>query len=174
MMSARTLIFTGEGKGKTTAAFGMVLRAAGHNQAVLVVQFLKSNSKSGELLACARLPQVEVVQMGRGFVPPEDHPAFADHRETAREALAFASEVVLSGKYDLIVLDEICGAIARDLIDEEAVIELLSASKRTSCIVMTGRHASARLMEQADTVTEMKCIAHGYSQGIAAQKGVEF
>lgn len=173
-MSARTLIFTGEGKGKTTAAFGMVLRAAGHRQSVLVVQFLKSNSATGELLACAHLPQVEVVQMGCGFVPAPEHPAFAEHQQKAREALAFAQQTVLSGKYDLIVLDEICGAIARGLIDEEAVIELLSAPERKACVVLTGRYASARIIEQADTVTEMKCVRHGYTQGIVAQEGVEF
>ena len=172
-MKPRTLIFTGEGKGKTTAAFGMVLRAAGHGQRVLVVQFLKSNGDSGELVACALLPRVEVVQMGRGFVPPQAHPAFADHREMAHEALAFANESVASDKYDLIVLDEICGAIARELIEEEDVIALLAAPERTACIVLTGRHASAELIKHADTVTEMRCIRHGYTQGIAAQKGVE-
>ena len=173
-MKPRTLIFTGEGKGKTTAAFGMVLRAAGHDQRVLVVQFLKSNTATGELLACAQLPQVEVVQLGRGFVPPREHPAFADHRATANEALSVATEAVVSGKYDLIVLDEICGAIGRELIEEDAVIELLVEPKRTACMVLTGRHASPRLMDQADTVTEMRCISHGYTQGINAQEGVEF
>ena len=173
-MKPRTLIFTGEGKGKTTAAFGMLLRASGHGQRVLVVQFLKANSDSGELLACAGMANVEVVQMGRGFVPPQDHPAFAGHRETAREALAFAQAAVASGKYDLIVLDEICGAMARELIREDDVIALLVKTDRTGCIVLTGRHASASLMKHADTVTEMRCISHGYTQGIAAQKGVEF
>lgn len=173
-MKPRTLIFTGEGKGKTTAAFGMVLRAAGHGQRVLVVQFLKSNTETGELLACALLPHVEVVQMGRGFVPPQAHPAFEGHRETAHEALAFAQTVIASNKYDLIVLDEICGAIARELIEEDDVIELLATPQRMACIVLTGRHASARLIAEADTVTEMRCISHGYTKGIAAQKGVEF
>ena len=168
-MNTRTLIFTGEGKGKTTAAFGMVLRAAGHQQSVLVVQFLKSNAATGELLACAHLPQV-----GCGFVPAPEHPAFAAHQSKASEALAFARQAVLSGKHDLIVLDEICGAIARELIDEEAVVELLSMPERKACLVLTGRHASKRLIEHADTVTEMKCLRHGYTQGIAAQEGVEF
>ena len=173
-MKPRTLIYTGEGKGKTTAAFGLVLRAAGHGQRVLVVQFLKSNTATGELNACAQLPQVEVVQMGRGFVPPLGHPAFAAHRKTANEALVFAQESVASGKYDLIVLDEICGAIARELIDEEEVIHLLTMPARRACIVLTGRHASKHLMSHADTVTEMRCISHGYTEGIVAQEGVEF
>ena len=173
-MKSRTLIFTGEGKGKTTAAFGMVLRAAGHGQRVLVVQFLKSNAETGELLACAQLPQVEVVQMGRGFVPPRTHRAFANHCETAREALRFATTALASEKYDLIILDEICGAIAHALIEEDDVIELLNAQERSACVVLTGRNASARLIARADTVTEMKCIKHGYAEGITAQKGVEF
>jgi len=173
-MKPRTLIFTGEGKGKTTAAFGMVLRAAGHGQRVLVVQFLKSNADSGELLACAHLPTVEVVQIGRGFVPHKEHPVFEEHRRTAQEALAFACKSVASGKFDLIVLDEICGAIARELIEEDSVIEMLTAPERTACLVMTGRNASAGLVQQADTVTEMRCLRHGYAQGIVAQKGVEF
>ena len=136
-MKPRTLIFTGEGKGKTTAAFGLVLRAAGHGQRVLVVQF-------------------------------------AAQRKTANEALVFAQESVASGKYDLIVLDEICGAIARELIDEEEVIHLLTMPARRACIVLTGRHASKHLMSHADTVTEMRCISHGYTEGIVAQEGVEF
>jgi cob(I)alamin adenosyltransferase len=173
-MNARTLIFTGEGKGKTTAALGMVLRAAGHKQRVLVVQFVKSNSETGELLALARLPGVEIVQMGLGFVPPMDHPLFDSHREAARNALDFSRRAVGSGQHDLIVLDEICVAVARNLIEEDAVIELLSDSQRTACIVLTGRGATPRLIEQADTATEARCIKHGFQQGIPAQKGVEW
>ena len=173
-MSRRTLIFTGEGNGKTTAAFGMALRAAGHEQKVFILQFLKSNASTGELLACAHLPQIEVVQMGRGFVPPPGHASFEAHREMAIEALAIAAETVASGKFDLIILDEICGAIARGLIDEDAVIKLLHAPGRAACVVLTGRHASERLIAHADTVTEMRCIRHGYADGIIAQEGVEF
>jgi len=173
-MKPRTLIFTGDGKGKTTAAFGMVLRAVGHGQRVLVVQFLKSNASTGELLACAQLPRVEVVQMGCGFVPPPEHPAFATHRAKALDAVAFARKAVVSAAYDLVILDEVCGAVARELIEEETVIALMSAPERTACLVLTGRYASAGLIGHADTVTEMRCIRHGYTQGIAAQKGVEF
>lgn len=173
-MNTRTLIFTGDGKGKTTAALGMVLRAAGHGQRVLIVQFIKADAKTGELLACAKLPGIEIVQMGLGFVPQKDRPAFESHRHAAQEALEFARRAVASGGLDLIVLDEICGAIARDLIDEEEVIELLGTPGRTACIVLTGRGATPRLIEHADTVTEARCVKHGYSQGIKAQKGVEW
>jgi len=173
-MKPRTLIFTGEGKGKTTAAFGMALRAAGHGQRVLIILFLKSDASTGELQACTHLPQIEVVQMGRGFVPPEAHPAFSAHRDAAQEALDFARAAVASGKYGMIILDEICGAIARNMIDEGSVLELLDCPERTACIALTGRHASARLIEHADTVTEMHCVRHGYAEGMSAQEGVEF
>ena len=173
-MNPRTLIFTGEGKGKTTAAFGMALRAAGHGQRIFILQFLKSNAASGELLACAHLPQIEVVQMGCGFVPQPEHPSFAHHCEVANQAFVLACETVVSGKYDLIILDEICGAIARGLVDEEAVLDLLAAPGRSACVVLTGRHASERLIAHADTVTEMRCVCHGYAEGISAQEGVEF
>lgn len=173
-MKARTLIFTGDGKGKTTAALGMVLRAVGHGQRVLVVQFIKSNPATGELLACGGLTNVEVVQMGCGFVPSEAHPSFGAHREMAEQAFEFARNSVVSGGFDLIVLDEICNAIARELVNEHAVIDMLNTPGRTACLVLTGRNAGVRLMEQADTVTEMRCIKHGFSQGIDAQRGVEF
>ena len=176
----RTLIFTGDGKGKTTAAFGTALRAAGHGQRVLIVQFLKSNAATGELLAMQRLPEVRVAQMGRGFVPAPAHPDFESHRAAANEALAFSKNAVASHEYDLIVLDEICGAIAHGLISEDDVLALLAhpdrapGGKEETCIVLTGRNASPRLMAAADTVTEMRCVRHGFQNGIAAQKGVEY
>lgn len=173
-MMPRTLIFTGDGKGKTTAALGMALRAAGHGQRVLVVQFLKSNTATGELRGAAALPQITILPMGRGFVPDKDHPEFARHRQAAREALEFARGAVISGGYELIVLDEVCGAIARGLIDEAAVVGLMECPERTACLVLTGRAASAELITHADTVTEMRCVRHGLQQGIKAQKGVEF
>jgi cob(I)alamin adenosyltransferase len=173
-MTPRTLIFTGDGKGKTTAALGMVLRAVGHGQRVMVVQFLKSNKASGERHACALLPQVEWVQMGCGFVPMPEHPDYPRHRAAAQAALEFARTTVAAGQHDLIVLDEICGAIAHGLIDVEAVTGMLDEAGRSACVVLTGRGAPARLIEKADTVTDMRVIKHGYADGIAAQKGVEF
>jgi cob(I)alamin adenosyltransferase len=173
-MIARTLIFTGDGKGKTTAALGMAVRAAGHGQRVLIVQFLKSNSETGELRGFGCLPKVEIVQMGCGFVPREDHPEFAAHRDAARQALEFAAKALKSAEYDLVVLDEVCGAISRKLIDEAPVLELLAWPERTACIVLTGRGAGPGLIAFADTVTEMRCVSHGFQQGLKAQEGVEF
>jgi cob(I)alamin adenosyltransferase len=170
----RALIFTGEGKGKTTAALGTVLRAAGHGWKSLIVQFVKADDKTGELNACRFLPGVEIVQMGRGFIPKEDHPDFPAHCRAAEEALAYAAQSLSSGHYDLMVLDELCGAIAKRLVEENRVLEILERNTKTSCVILTGRSASARLMEWADTVTEMRCLRHGVDQGIGAQLGVEY
>jgi cob(I)alamin adenosyltransferase len=170
----RILIFTGHGKGKTTAALGTVLRASGHGLRSLVVQFIKSNEKTGELAACALLPGVEIVQMGKGFPPKETNPRFAEHRQAAAEAMDFAARAFESGAYDLIVLDEIIGAIAKTLVDEERVAQLLKCPTRASCIILTGRNASPRLIELADTVTEMLCLRHALQSGISSKAGVEY
>ncbi len=171
---ARILLFTGDGKGKTTAALGMVLRAAGHGQRILVLQFLKNDSATGEIAACGHLPGVEFVQSGRGFVPPPDSPDFLSHREAAERALKIASESINSRKYDLIVLDEICNAVAKGLLREEDVLDVIRRAGPETCIVLTGRNASPGLLSLADTVTEMRCCKHGLKAGREAQKGVEF
>ena len=171
---AATLVFTGDGKGKSTAAFGTVLRAIGHGQSVLVIQFLKSDPNSGELLACAHLPGVEVVQRGRGFVPPPDHPAYALHRETAAEALALAGKAVRKNTHDLVVLDEICGALAHGLIALPDVLPLIRMPNRRANLILTGRHAPPELLAEADTVTEMRCVHHAYQKGVKAREGIEF
>ncbi|MEJ2201862.1 MAG: cob(I)yrinic acid a,c-diamide adenosyltransferase [Desulfuromonadaceae bacterium] len=171
----RILIFTGDGKGKTTAAMGMVLRASSHGLRVKVVQFLKSDTGSGEIAALQSLPGVDFVRRGLGFVPKRrNDPQVAEHRRIAEEGLDLAREAILSGDYDLVVLDEICGAIATGLLEEAAVIALLNQAPAELRLVLTGRHATSALMELADTVTEMRCIKHALQQGITAQKGVEF
>jgi cob(I)alamin adenosyltransferase len=170
----RTLIFTGEGKGKTTAALGTVLRAAGHGRRSLIIQFVKSDDTAGELAACKFLPGVEIVQMGCGFIPNEKSPEYAKHREAALNALAFAEQAIDSGNYPLIVLDEICVAVAKNLIEEDRVVQLLQHRDKTSCIILTGRGASERLIQKADTVTEMRCLGHAFQHGMPALEGVEY
>jgi cob(I)alamin adenosyltransferase len=173
-VTGRTLVFTGDGKGKTTAALGMALRAAGHGQRVLIVQFVKADSTTGEFAACQHLPGVEIVQAGLGFLPSEDAPAFARHREAAERGIELAGRALATQPLDLLVLDEVCLAVARRLLTEEAVLALLRQRVRPVCIVLTGRGAPARLVKQADTVTEMRCVAHGLTQGMCAQPGVEY
>jgi cob(I)alamin adenosyltransferase len=170
----RVLVFTGDGKGKTTAALGMVLRAAGHGIPALVVEFLKADARSGELEAAKYLPGVEIVQMGRGFVPPVDNPRYEEHRTAAVEALNFSEEALRSGRYGLVVLDEVCGAVSRGLVTAAAVCAVVEAAAPRTCVVLTGRDASEKLLALADTVTKMRCVRHGMDAGIGAQKGVEF
>ncbi len=170
----RILIFTGDGKGKTTAALGMVLRASGHGMRTLFLQFMKANDAVGELAALKHLPGVEAIQMGRGFVPSPTDPAFPEHRQMAFRALEKAAEALRSRRYDLIILDEICTAMDKGLIKEDQIMALIEESNEISCLVLTGRGATQRLIAEADTVTEMRNLKHGLNQGIAAQKGVEY
>lgn len=171
---SRILIFTGDGKGKTTAALGMALRASGHGIRTLVLQFMKSDDTVGEMAGLRYLPLVEVIQMGRGFVPSPTSPAFLEHRQLAFQAIEKAEKALRSKKYDLLILDEICTAMDKGLISEDQIMELIEASGELSCLVLTGRGATQRLIDEADTVTEMVNLKHGLSQGINAQKGVEY
>jgi len=170
----RVLIFTGDGKGKTTAALGMVLRASGHGMRTLILQFMKADDTVGEMAGLRYLPGVEAIQMGRGFVPPPTNPAFLEHRQAACQALERAAKALRSKKYDLMVLDEICTAMDKNLISEDQILELIEESGEGFCLVLTGRGATQRLIAEADTVTEMRNLKHGLSQGITAQKGVEY
>lgn len=180
------LVFTGNGKGKSTAAFGLALRAVGNRLPILVVQFIKGNWKTGERAFFEALgPQVEqmlgthveVYQMGRGFtierlrdprVPMEDHHA------AARQALAFVREVLPSGRFRMVILDEILGSIKAGLVSEDEVLELIVAKPADVHLVLTGRGASERIVAAADLVTEMREVKHHYKAGITAQRGIEF
>ncbi len=170
----RIILFTGDGKGKTTAALGMVLRASGHGMKSLVIQFVKSDPDTGELAACRHLAGVEIVQTGRGFVPERTDPLFQEHRRAAEKGLDLAERALLSGGYDLVILDEICIAVWKELLDEKRIIEVVLKGGPGTCVVMTGRNATAGLISLADTVTEMRMVKHGFSEGFKAQKGVEY
>ncbi|MGQ9513391.1 cob(I)yrinic acid a,c-diamide adenosyltransferase [Thermodesulfitimonas sp.] len=172
MAQGLVMVFTGDGKGKTTAALGMALRAWGHGMRVFIVQFVKSDRvKTGERLAAARLGERFVIEtLGEGFVSPADD--LARHREAAARALAAAREALTSG-YDLVVLDEITHALRHGLVSEEAVLELIAA-KPAVHLVLTGRDAPPALIARADLVTEMRAVKHHYTAGVPAQKGVEY
>lgn len=169
----RILLFTGYGKGKTTAALGMALRAAGHGIRVLVLQFVKQDATTGEMAAVESLENIELVQTGCGFIPSPEHRDFAKHCESAQTGFAFATEAVLSGKYGLIVLDEICLAVARGLIAEDDVLMLLRRLPDGLRLVLTGRYATPGLIDLADTVSDIQCVKHALQTGRPAQKGVE-
>lgn len=171
---ARILIFTGEGKGKTTAALGMALRAQGHGIPLAVIQFVKSDMNTGEFTALNALPGSRIIVAGLGFVPPEADERFADHRRAAAEGLRAAAAAIHSGDNGLVILDELCYAVARRLVAEEAVLEMLAGAPAEVVIVLTGRGATEGLIAAADTVSEIRCVKHGFASGIKAQKGVEF
>jgi cob(I)alamin adenosyltransferase len=170
--SPRILIFTGDGKGKTTASLGMVLRNAGHGKATRFIQFVKSQL-TGEHEAIKVLPNVDAEQVGLGFLPKADSENFNAHKDAAAKGLILARAAIDSDKYDMVILDEICFAVASGLLTEDQVIETVNKARPEQCIVLTGRGATEKLIAIADTVTEMKCIKHGADTGIEAQKGVE-
>jgi len=168
------LIFTGNGKGKSTASFGMAVRAAGHGQRILILQFMKSDSSTGELVGLRDKLGIDMRQMGLGFVPKADHPKYPAHREAAQNAFALAIQAMQSGDYDLLILDEICGAVAAGLVSEQQVLDALVTSRDDLNIVLTGRNATAAMIEMADTVTEMVPHKHALEKGIPAREGIEF
>lgn len=169
------IVHTGNGKGKTTAALGMGLRAWGQGLRVLVVQFIKGGWKYGELIAAEKLgPNFVIRQMGEGFVKDSQGDAKLAHRLAAQEALQAAKAALLSGAWDMIILDEINYAVKYELISAGDALQLLESKPAKLHLILTGRDAHELIIEQADLVTEMKEIKHPYQKGIKAQKGIEF
>ncbi len=175
------IVYTGDGKGKTSAALGAALRALGHGWRVLVIQFFKGDWPVvyGELELAKRLyPQFEVLQLGRGFVKiMGDKKPFAEHVEAAQAALNLTRERLLSGTYDLVILDEVIyamGYLDFKLIELKDVLQLLKEKPPQTHVILTGRNAPAELVEAADLVTEMKEIKHPMKRGIPAQQGIDF
>jgi cob(I)alamin adenosyltransferase len=169
------LINTGPGKGKTTAALGTALRAAGNGMRVLVLQFLKGSWHYGELDAIAAYgPDFVIRQMGRGFVKVGGAETDPEDIRLVEAAWAEAREAILSGEWDLVVLDEINYAISYNMLSPEKVAETLRARPPLVSVILTGRNAHPLLVELADTVTEMREVKHAYQKGILAQRGIEF
>lgn len=170
------LVNTGDGKGKTTAALGTVLRAVGYGHRCLIVQFIKGSWMYGELKSIRRLePEVEFHRMGKGFVGiVDDNLPREEHEKAAREALTFAKEKLASGAYRLVLLDEIFVAVTLGLFSVSDVLDLLNARPAATTLILTGRGAPTEVIERADTVTEMREIKHAFRKGILAQRGVDF
>ncbi|OPZ70881.1 MAG: Cob(I)yrinic acid a,c-diamide adenosyltransferase [Firmicutes bacterium ADurb.Bin456] len=169
------LVNTGNGKGKTTAALGMALRAWGQGMRVLILQFIKGGWKYGELKAAGKLaPNFEIRQMGEGFIKGEDDSSLDEHRLAARQAMEAAKREIAAGQYDLIVLDEILYALNYGLVGLEDVLEILNQKPERLHLVLTGRNAPPQIIERADLVTEMREVKHPFTEGVAAQKGIEY
>ncbi|CAK8723781.1 Corrinoid adenosyltransferase [Candidatus Electrothrix laxa] len=167
------LIFTGHGKGKTTAALGMTMRAAGHGMKTCFIQFIKGSWKYGEMEALARFKEeVDFYVTGRGFTWKSDD--LEKDKEAAREAWEKAKEAIRSGEYHTVVLDEFTYLLSYGMIDKEEALEVFRRKPRDLHICITGRDVVEELIEIADLVTEMQPVKHPYQQGIKAQKGVEF
>ena len=177
------LINTGTGKGKTTAALGTAIRAWGDGQKVLILQFIKGAWKYGELKAIETLGKaegrIEIRPMGDGFVfhnkkDPENEERLAEKKELARRAWDMVRKEVMSGAWDLIVLDEINYAIHFGMLETEEVAGLIRERPPRLNMILTGRYAPKELIDLADTVTEMTLVKHAFQKGIRARKGIEF
>jgi cob(I)alamin adenosyltransferase len=169
------LVFTGNGKGKTCAAMGSALRAVGHGFKVLMIQFIKGSWHYGELDAARMLGEgFEIRVMGRGFVKVgEEGPALEDIR-AAEEAWKAALEAMHSGRYEMLILDEINYAIDYGMLSIDTVLEGLAKRPQRLHVICTGRNAHPKLIEAADLVSEIRQIKHPFEKGILAQRGIEY
>lgn len=170
------VVITGNGKGKTTSAMGMVLRASGHGLRSCIIQFMKGDLYSGEWDGVKRLGDlVELHATGKGFCGIRGNPySREEHRANAQEGIALAREKILSGRYDLVVLDEINNALKHRLIDLDQLLALLDARPEPLHLVLTGRNAAPELIERADTVSEVQEIKHAYRKQIEPQPGIDY
>jgi len=173
----RILINTGTGKGKTTAALGCALRAAGHKQKVLILQFIKGSMKTGEIdsIECLK-PYIEIRQLGKGFIKyHEGKPLITEKdRKNAEESFKITEKMIKSNDYDLIILDEIINSVNFGLIKTERLLALLSEKPEKLTIILTGADAPEELIDIADTVTEMRMVKHAFDKGARAYKGIEY
>jgi cob(I)alamin adenosyltransferase len=166
-------VFTGDGKGKTSAAIGAVIRALGHGLKVYIVFFMKGDYPYSERNILSQLPNVTMESFGsRGFTDPAN--IRPEEKEQAKQALAAAREAMLSGGYDLVVLDEVNLAVAWNLVELDEVLRLIEDKPQGVELILTGRRADSRLVKSADLVTEMLNIKHPYDEGVAARGGIEY
>lgn len=169
------ICYTGDGKGKTTAALGLAVRAVGAGLRVRMLQFIKGEWKPAELKGLARLgDRFSMEQLGIGFVTYKPKHPYEAHVEAARSAWEQAKAEMQSGSQDVLILDEINNAFRFELLDPKDVIEAIQARPAELTVVLTGRGAPPAIIELADLVTEMQCVKHPYQRGMPAQYGIDF
>lgn len=184
-LRGQVLLYTGEGKGKTTAAFGIVLRAVGRGWKVSMIQFTKmgewpKGQPLGEISGAARLaPDFEVISTGIGFVNIFGDPyTFEEHRDAAQKGLELAREKIQSGAYELVILDEILGAVDQGQIDLEQVLELIETKPHAVNLLLTGHDAQKRFLDRllpvVDLATEMVKLKHPFDEGHQARRGLDY
>lgn len=167
-------VYTGDGKGKTTAALGLAFRAAGRGLKSLVIHFMKGGLRYGEMVAAKRLePEITVVQMGRETFVDRENPAPEDI-ELARKGLELAKEVVMGGLHDLVILDEINVALDYGLIKVEEVLALIKEKPGHVELILTGRNAPEEIIDAADLVSEVVERKHYYRRGVTGREGIEY
>ncbi|HEY7696355.1 MAG TPA: cob(I)yrinic acid a,c-diamide adenosyltransferase [Nitrososphaeraceae archaeon] len=170
------IVYTGNGKGKTTAALGVALRAIGHGLKVCMVQFIKGEWHYGELNSLKKLePDFELIVAGKGFIGiiDDDH-AFGEHVKAARTALNIVEQKISRGLFDVIILDEINYAVNLGVLKLEDVMNIIHKRPKKVSLILTGNHACEEIISLADLVTEMREIKHPYKKGIRAKKGIDF
>jgi cob(I)alamin adenosyltransferase len=170
------VVITGYGKGKTTSALGMALRACGHGMRVCIIQFMKGDLYAGEWDGIKRMDcDIELHATGKGFCGIQGNPyPWAEHRANAEDALALTREKMASGAFDLLILDEINNALKLKLVDLEQVMEIMRTKPPLMHLVLTGRDAHPQVIELADTVSEINEIKHAYRKGIDPQPGIDY
>ena len=170
------IVYTGNGKGKTTAALGLAMRAVGYDHKVCMLQFIKGSWHYGEMDSSKKLePNFELIAIGKGFVGIlDDNSPREEHEKYAAEALRICREKIFSEKYNVVILDEVNYAINLGLIDVQEIIKLIKEKPSNLDLVLTGRDVKEEIVELADLVTEMKEIKHPFKSGIKAKKGIDF
>jgi cob(I)alamin adenosyltransferase len=170
------VIITGNGKGKTTTALGIAVRACGHNLRTCIIQFMKGDIYAGEWDGIKKMNcQVELIPTGKGFCGIQGNPyPYKEHRKNAQEAIQLARQKIESGQLDVLILDEINNALSLHLVDLEQVLEMIRTKPPRMHLVLTGRDAHPQVIELADTVSEILEIKHAYRKGIEPQPGIDY
>jgi cob(I)alamin adenosyltransferase len=170
------VVITGNGKGKTTTALGIAVRACGHNLRTSIIQFMKGDIYAGEWDGIKKMDcQVELISTGKGFCGIQGNPyPYREHRENAQEAIQLARQKMESGRFDILILDEINNALSLHLVDLEQVLEVIERKPPGMHLVLTGRNAHPQVIELADTVSEINEIKHAYRKGIEPQPGIDY
>ncbi len=167
------ITYYGNGKGKTTAALGLALRASGYKKKVLIIQFVKGDWTSGEEKAVENLKTVKLVKSGAGFVGIlDDKKPIGIHQEAAQKGLSLAQKSL--SNHEVIILDEILGAVKGGLVSQKDVLEIIDRKPQNSILVLTGRPKINPVLKKSDLITEMRCIKHPFDRDIMAIKGIDY